>query len=107
MSRRARGGEETRQGRYEMSISAPDTATTCTPPREERAPGTPASTPGAERGREFWHRTLSAGAFIALPRWTRAPASGVREHEARIPGEVVAGGGRGGGGGGGGPTVGL
>src|SRR5919108_2121082 len=90
MSRPARAGEGTRQGRCEMSISSPDMAITCTPPREEHAPGTPASTPGAERDREFWRRALFAGAFTALPRWTRAPVAGVREHEARIPGEVVA-----------------
>src|SRR5438445_9802041 len=44
----------------------------------------------AERGREFWRGTLLAGAFTALPRWTRAPVVGVGENEARIPGELVA-----------------
>jgi hypothetical protein len=38
----------------------------------------------AERGREFWRVTLLAGAFTALPRWTREPVAGVGEHEARI-----------------------
>ena len=44
----------------------------------------------AERGREFWRGTLLAGAFTALPRWTRTPVAGVGEHEARIPDELVA-----------------
>src|SRR5947208_6785403 len=33
---------------------------------------------------------LLAGAFTALPRWTREPATGVGEHESRIPDELVA-----------------
>jgi amino acid adenylation domain-containing protein len=44
----------------------------------------------AERAREFWRGTLLAGAFAALPRWTREPVAGVGEHEARIPDELVA-----------------
>ena len=44
----------------------------------------------AERGREFWRGTLLAGAFTALPRWTREPVAGVGEHDARIPDELVA-----------------
>ncbi len=44
----------------------------------------------AERGREFWRRVLLAGPFTVLPRWTREPAAGVGEHEARIPDELVA-----------------
>src|SRR6266478_6631616 len=75
MSQHARGGAETRRARCEMSNSSlrdRDTVTT------------------AERGREFWRGVLLAGGFTALPRWTRDPASGVGEHEARIPGELVA-----------------
>src|SRR5258705_4458128 len=73
MSRPARGGAETPRGRCEMSsISPHETVTT------------------AERGREFWRRTLLAGAFTALPRWTRKPVAGVGEHEAAIPDELVA-----------------
>src|SRR5439155_21078403 len=44
----------------------------------------------AERGREFWRRTLLAGTFTALPRWTRGAVAGVGEHEARIPDRLVA-----------------
>ena len=44
----------------------------------------------AERGREFWRGTLLAGAFTAIPRWTREPVAGVGEHEARISDELVA-----------------
>ena len=44
----------------------------------------------AERGREFWRRMLLAGPFTVLPRWTREPATGVGEHEASIPDELVA-----------------
>jgi amino acid adenylation domain-containing protein len=66
----------------------------------QRAAGTPdvhpaaqacaAGSPDAERGREFWRGTLLAGAFTALPRWTREPVAGVGEHHARIPDELVA-----------------
>ncbi len=44
----------------------------------------------AERGREFWRGTLLAGAFTALPRWSRKPVAGVGEHDTRIPDELVA-----------------
>ena len=44
----------------------------------------------AERGREFWRAALLAGAFTALPRWTREPVAGIGEHEVRIPDEVAA-----------------
>src|SRR5437867_2052088 len=44
----------------------------------------------AERGREFWRRMLLAGPFTVLPRWTREPAAGVGEHEARVPDDLVA-----------------
>src|SRR5947208_2175900 len=44
----------------------------------------------AERGREFWSGTLLAGAFTALPRWTREAVADVGEHDARIPDELVA-----------------
>jgi amino acid adenylation domain-containing protein len=43
-----------------------------------------------ERGREFWRGVLLAGGFTALPRWTLNPASGIGEHEAAIPDELVA-----------------
>src|SRR6266702_4610403 len=73
MSQHARGGGETRRGRCEMSsISLRDTAI------------------AAERGREFWRGVLLAGGFTALPRWTLDPVSGVGEHEARIPDELMA-----------------
>src|SRR5712671_4015391 len=76
MSQHARGGGGIRRGRCEMSnirLCDGDTVTT------------------AERGREFWRAVLLAGGFTALPRWTLEPASGVGEHEARIPDELVAG----------------
>jgi amino acid adenylation domain-containing protein len=60
----------------------------------------------AERGREFWRRTLFAGAFTAVPRWKRLrpergvggpasseirePVAGMDQHEVRFPGELVA-----------------
>src|SRR5713101_5887265 len=43
----------------------------------------------ADRGREFWRGVLLTGGFTALPRWTLSPVSGVGEHEARIPDELV------------------
>ncbi|HZP93966.1 MAG TPA: amino acid adenylation domain-containing protein [Burkholderiales bacterium] len=43
-----------------------------------------------ERGREFWRAMLLAGGFTALPRWTLNPVPGVGEHEATIPGDLVA-----------------
>ena len=42
-----------------------------------------------ERSHEFWRRTLLDGTFTALPRWTRDPAAGVGQHEARIPGGLA------------------
>jgi amino acid adenylation domain-containing protein len=44
----------------------------------------------AERDREFWRRTLLAGAFTAIPRWTRAAAAGIGEYDVRIPDRLVA-----------------
>ena len=44
----------------------------------------------AERDRQFWRDVLLSGGFTALPRWTRWPAAGVGEHEARVPDELVA-----------------
>jgi amino acid adenylation domain-containing protein len=44
----------------------------------------------ADRDREFWRRTLLAGAFTALPRWTCQPMAGVGEHEVRVSDELVA-----------------
>src|SRR5438309_6055702 len=75
MFRHARVGEETRRRRCEMgniSLRDRDTVTT------------------AERGREFWRGLLLAGAFTALPRWSRKPVAGVEEHDTRIPDELVA-----------------
>ena len=43
-----------------------------------------------EGGREFWRGTLLAGSCTTLPRWTREPATGVGEYEARIPHELAA-----------------
>jgi amino acid adenylation domain-containing protein len=43
-----------------------------------------------ERGREFWRETLLADGFTAVPRWTREPVAGMGQHEARLPGELVA-----------------
>ena len=43
----------------------------------------------AERDRAFWCDVLLAGRFTALPHWTLEPVSGVGEHEARIPDELV------------------
>src|SRR5437762_8949801 len=75
MSGHARGGEGTRRGRCEMSdirLRDGDTVT------------------ASERGREFWRGLLLAGAFTALPRWSRKPVAGVEEHDTRIPDELVA-----------------
>jgi amino acid adenylation domain-containing protein len=44
----------------------------------------------AERGREFWRGVLLAGGFTAFPRWTLNPVPGAGEHEATIPGELIA-----------------
>ncbi|WP_406516106.1 amino acid adenylation domain-containing protein [Streptomyces sp. NBC_00873] len=40
--------------------------------------------------REFWRAVLVAGGFTAIPRWTLNPVTGVGEHEATIPDDVVA-----------------
>ncbi|MET8330238.1 amino acid adenylation domain-containing protein [Streptomyces sp. NPDC005181] len=39
--------------------------------------------------REFWRAVLLAGGFTAIPRWTLDPVTGVGEHEATIPDDVV------------------
>jgi amino acid adenylation domain-containing protein len=44
----------------------------------------------AEAGREFWRDALLAGGFPAIPRWTLDPVTGVVEHEAAIPDDLVA-----------------
>src|SRR2546423_2959013 len=75
MSQHTRGGGGTRRGRYEMSNTRSRDGDTVT---------------SAERGRQFWRGVLLAGGFTALPRWTLEPVSGVGEHEARIPDELVA-----------------
>jgi amino acid adenylation domain-containing protein len=43
-----------------------------------------------ERGREFWRRALLAGAFTAIPRWTREPVAGIGEHRETISDELAA-----------------
>jgi amino acid adenylation domain-containing protein len=44
----------------------------------------------AEAGREFWRGVLVAGGLTAIPRWTLNPVTGVVEHEATIPDDLVA-----------------
>ncbi|MFI5632617.1 amino acid adenylation domain-containing protein [Streptomyces sp. NPDC051664] len=44
--------------------------------------------------REFWRTVLLAGGSTAVPRWTLDPVTGVGEHEATIPDDVVSGLGR-------------
>ncbi|MGH3927190.1 MAG: condensation domain-containing protein, partial [Pseudonocardiaceae bacterium] len=44
----------------------------------------------AKTDREFWRGVLVAGGFTAIPRWTRNPAPGIVEHEAKIPDDLVA-----------------
>jgi amino acid adenylation domain-containing protein len=44
----------------------------------------------AEAGREFWRGVLVAGGFTAIPRWILNPVTGVVEHEATIPDDLVA-----------------
>jgi amino acid adenylation domain-containing protein len=61
------------------SISPYDTVTT----------SNPASTPRAERSREFWRSALLAGAFTAVPRWAREPVAGIGQHEVRFRAELV------------------
>ncbi|MEV7234974.1 amino acid adenylation domain-containing protein [Streptomyces sp. NPDC051020] len=40
--------------------------------------------------REFWRAVLVTGGFTAIPRWTLNPVTGVGEHEATVPDDVVA-----------------
>ncbi|MFD4231134.1 amino acid adenylation domain-containing protein [Streptomyces sp. NPDC058545] len=40
--------------------------------------------------REFWRTVLLAGGSTAVPRWTLDPVTGVGEHEAAVPDDVVA-----------------
>ena len=44
----------------------------------------------AEADREFWRSALVAGGFSAIPRWTRDPAAGTAEHEAKMPDDLMA-----------------
>ena len=44
----------------------------------------------ATAGEEFWRGVVAAGGCTAIPRWALDPAPGVAEHEATIPGELVA-----------------
>ena len=43
-----------------------------------------------ETDREFWRSALVAGGFSAIPRWTRDPAAGTAEHEAKMPDDLMA-----------------
>ncbi|WP_018546322.1 non-ribosomal peptide synthetase [Streptomyces sp. LaPpAH-108] len=38
-----------------------------------------------EADRDFWCRTLTAGGFTQVPRWTGQPAAGVAEYEVPVP----------------------
>jgi amino acid adenylation domain-containing protein len=42
-----------------------------------------------EADREFWRSALVAGGFSAVPRWTRDPAAGTAEHEAKMPDDLL------------------
>ena len=42
-----------------------------------------------ETARDFWRGVLTAGAFAAIPRWTRDPVPAIADHEAPIPGDLV------------------
>jgi amino acid adenylation domain-containing protein len=44
----------------------------------------------AKRGREFWRGMLLARGCTVVPRWTLNAVPGIGEHEARIPGKLVA-----------------
>ncbi|SDM64876.1 non-ribosomal peptide synthetase [Allokutzneria albata] len=44
----------------------------------------------AEAGRDFWRGVLVSGGFTAIPRWTRAPGTGVATQETTIPDDLVA-----------------
>jgi amino acid adenylation domain-containing protein len=44
----------------------------------------------ATAGEEFWRGVVAAGGCTAIPRWALDPVPGVAEHEATIPGELVA-----------------
>ena len=44
----------------------------------------------AEADREFWRSALVAGGLSAIPRWTRDPAVGIAEHEAKMPDDLMA-----------------
>jgi amino acid adenylation domain-containing protein len=40
--------------------------------------------------REFWRGVLLTGGFTAIPRWSIDPATGIAEHEAKIPDDLIA-----------------
>jgi hypothetical protein len=40
--------------------------------------------------REFWRGVLLTGGFTAIPRWSVDPGTGIAEHEAKIPDDLVA-----------------
>src|SRR5215207_9244455 len=44
----------------------------------------------SQADREFWRAALVAGGFTSIPRWTLYPVTGTAEHEANIPGSLVA-----------------
>lgn len=43
----------------------------------------------ADADREYWCRVLVAGGVTTIPRWTLAPVTGVAEHKAAIPNNLV------------------
>ncbi|MCL8013292.1 amino acid adenylation domain-containing protein [Streptomyces sp. AS02] len=50
-----------------------------------------AMTTSAETGREFWRGVLAAGGVTTVPRWTLDPVTGVAEHEATLPEDLMGG----------------
>ncbi|MER7482638.1 amino acid adenylation domain-containing protein [Streptomyces sp. NPDC126510] len=43
-----------------------------------------------EADREFWRRVLTAGGVTTVPRWTADPVTGVAEHDAMLPEDLLA-----------------
>jgi amino acid adenylation domain-containing protein len=43
-----------------------------------------------ETDREYWRDVLVGGGFTAIPRWRLDPEPGTAEHEAKIPGDLIA-----------------
>ncbi|AZQ40774.1 amino acid adenylation domain-containing protein [Streptomyces cyaneochromogenes] len=46
-------------------------------------------TTSAETGREFWRGVLAVGGVTTVPRWTLDPVTGVAEHEATLPEDLM------------------